>query len=372
MICKYPAKIDKHQFFCHLHGVPLSCWKVVPFFLKHGFYYGISGKLGTTVPERRCRTWLRIRDSTCLPTGSPVRTAWRVYEKIKLPLQTQRRKQSNMKNILVPVDFSSTAQNSALYAASLARKLGATKLVLYNAYSMPLATEMSWAVLQTEELQKASEEGLANNKAQLEKICGGDIEIQTVSDFGFLAERIDTIAHNVNADLIVMGITGGGKLEEVLMGSNTTHVVHHTTIPLLIVPADAKWKDVEVIGWSCDYKDVIKTTPAQAIGNFVNALNARLVIMHNNPDPKAFDPELFHNNVMVAEMFKKIKPEFDLVSYDNFLDATHDFVERHKVDMLLVIPKKTGWFESLFKRSHTKMLAFHSHIPILCLRSLAQ
>ncbi len=276
-----------------------------------------------------------------------------------------------MKNILVPVDFSSTAKNSAIYAANIACELGAEKVILYNAYSMPLATEMSWAVLQTEELQKASEDGLKEYKRELEKVCPGQVAIETISDFGFLAERIDTIAREANADLIVMGITGGGKLEEVLMGSNTTHVVHHTSVPVLIVPSDAQWKDVEVIGWACDYKDVIKTTPARAIAKIVDELKARLVVMHNNPDPRAFDPELFHNNVMVAEMLKKVQPKFDMVSYDNFLDATNDFVEKHKVDMLLVIPKKTGWFESLFKRSHTKMLAFHSRIPLLCLRALS-
>jgi nucleotide-binding universal stress UspA family protein len=275
-----------------------------------------------------------------------------------------------MNTILVPVDFSPTARNSAAYAAGLARELGAKKLILYNAYSMPLATEMSWAVLQTEELQRASEEGLAAYQKELQLECGADLEVSTISDFGFLAERIDTVAHEASADLIVMGITGGGKLEEVLMGSNTTHVVNHTTVPVLIVPSDAKWKDVEVVGWACDYKDVQKTTPAMLMGDIINALHAKLVVLHNNPDPKAFDPELFHNNVMVAEMFKRVKPVFDMVSYENFLDATHDFVERHKVDMLMVIPKKASWFESLFKRSHTKMLAFHSHIPLLCLRAI--
>ena len=275
-----------------------------------------------------------------------------------------------MKNILVPVDFSSTAKNSALYAAAIACELGAEKIILYNAYSMPLATEMSWAVLQTEELQKASEEGLRAYQEELQGVCNNGISVETISDFGFLAERIDTIAHDVKADLIVMGITGGGKLEQVLMGSNTTHVVHHTTVPVLIVPADAKWKDVETIGWACDYKDVMQTTPAMAISKVVEELKAKLIVMHNNPDPKAFDPELFHNNVMVAEMLKKTKPEFDMVSYENFLEAVQDFVEKHKVDMLVVIPKKVGWFESLFRRSHTKMLAFHSHVPLLCLRAL--
>jgi nucleotide-binding universal stress UspA family protein len=275
-----------------------------------------------------------------------------------------------MNNILVPVDFSETAKNSAIYAANIAKEISAQKLILYNAYSMPLATEMSWAVLQTEELQKASEEGLRDYKTELEMVCGPNIMVETVSDFGFLAERIDTVAHEVQADLIIMGITGGGKLEQVLMGSNTTHVVNHTTVPVLIVPSDAKWKDVEIVGWACDYKDVQQTTPATAISNIVDALKAKLVVMHNNPDPKAFDPELFHNNVMVAEMFKRLKPDFDMVSEENFLDATQAFVERQRIDVLLVIPKRASWFESLFKRSHTKLLAFHSHIPLLCLRAL--
>ena len=274
-----------------------------------------------------------------------------------------------MKNILVPIDFSATAKNSARYAAGLAREMGAQKIILYNAYSMPLATEMSWGLLQTEELQKASEEGLQILKTSLEAEFPNQIQFETISDFGFLMERIGEIATQVQADLIIMGITGGGKLEQVLMGSNTTHVVHNTHVPVLIVPANAGWKDVKVLGWACDYKDVTKNTPATEIALFANSLNAKLIVMHNNADPKAFDPELFHNNVMVAEMLKKLKPEFEMVSYDHFLDATNDFVLNREVDMLLVIPKKSNWFESLFKRSHTKSLAFHSHIPLLCLRA---
>jgi hypothetical protein len=35
------------------------------------------------------------------------------------------------------------------------------------------------------------------------------------------------------------------------------------------------------------------------------------------------------------------------------------------VDLIITIPKKMGWFDSLFRRSHTKMLAFHSHVPLM-------
>ena len=275
-----------------------------------------------------------------------------------------------MKTILIPVDFSATARNSAIYAAGLARYVNANKLVLFNAYSVPLATEMSWAVLQTEELKHSSEEGLKEFAAMLSGIIGPEISIETRPEFGFLAERIESVSNEVNADLIVMGITGGGKLEEVLIGSNTTHVINHTHVPVLIVPPEATWKPVRTIGWACDYKDVLKTTPADVIMKMIDEFHAKLIVVHNNTDPKAFDPELFNNNVMVSEMFHKLTPEFVMVSNDHLSDAINEFTEKYNVDMLLAVPKKQSWIDSIFHRSSTKMLAFHSHVPLLCIQGL--
>ena len=275
-----------------------------------------------------------------------------------------------MKTILVPVDFSATARNCALYAAGLAQWMGIKKLILFNAYSIPLATEMSWAVLQTEELRKYSEDGLQEFKNLMAPILGDGVEIQLYSEFGFLSERIEAVCKETNSDMIVMGITGGGKLEEVLIGSNTTHILRHTHVPVLIVPPDARWKPVLTIGWACDYKDILKTTPAEAIREFVQQFHSKFVIVHNDPDPKAFDPEKFRNNVMVSEMLHQLTPEFVNVSEDHFSDAINHFVEDYKVDMLLVIPKKQSWIESVLHPSHTRQLAFHSHVPLVCLQAL--
>jgi nucleotide-binding universal stress UspA family protein len=276
-----------------------------------------------------------------------------------------------MKTILVPTDFSATAQNSARYALGFANEWGAQKIVIYNAYSMPLATEMSWAFLQTEELQKASQENLQQLKTQLMALAPSPVAIETISDFGFLQERIDDIATQVAADLVVMGITGGGKFEEVVMGSNTTHILHHVSVPVLIVPPHATYKPIEKIGWACDYKEVIKTTPAETIKQVVTGLQARLVVVHNDPDPQAFNPELYHNNKVVADLFEKLQPQFALVEGEDFTHAMDDFIEQQHIDMMLVVPKRQGWLASIFKRSHTKRLAFHTHIPLLCVQALA-
>ena len=61
-----------------------------------------------------------------------------------------------MKKIIVPVDFSDTALNAALYAGHLAEFYGAD-LWLYHAYEMMVpATEYGYSYVSEKELQEAA------------------------------------------------------------------------------------------------------------------------------------------------------------------------------------------------------------------------
>jgi nucleotide-binding universal stress UspA family protein len=66
-----------------------------------------------------------------------------------------------------------------------------------------------------------------------------------------------------------------------------------------------------------------------------------------------------------------MKPTFVTVEGENFTDAMDNFIVQQQIDMMLVIPKKHGWLESIFRRSHTTRLAFHTHVPLLCIRALS-
>jgi hypothetical protein len=156
----------------------------------------------------------------------------------------------------------------------------------------------------------------------------------------------------------------------VLIGSNTTHILKHTEVPLLIVPPDARWKPVETIGWACDYKEVLNTAPAEKIKKLVADFSSKLVIVHNDPDNEQFDAGKFRNNVAVSEILRDLNPAFVRVSENNFSNAINRFADDYHVDMLLVIPKRKNWIDSLFHPSHTRQLAFHSHVPLLCLQAL--
>jgi nucleotide-binding universal stress UspA family protein len=65
----------------------------------------------------------------------------------------------------------------------------------------------------------------------------GDKTIQTVVKNGVFGETILKTAIDLKADIIVMGTHSRRGLEKIFIGSVAENVLHHSSIPLLIIPS---------------------------------------------------------------------------------------------------------------------------------------
>ncbi|MEO7312911.1 MAG: universal stress protein [Chitinophagaceae bacterium] len=273
-----------------------------------------------------------------------------------------------MKTILVPTDFSSAAANAARYAADFANSINAEKIILYNAYAMPIATEMTWALMESEQLKQASQSGLDALKMVLRPFCDPAIAIETMADFGFFSQRINDASEEMHVDIVIMGITGSGGLERVFFGSSALTAVHNTKLPLLIVPPEATWHGVDKIAWACDFHNVQETTPLHIIHDLLELTKAQLHVLHSNNHVKDFDPEMVQENIYLHKFFKDKPFEFALLTEADLSEAISKYVFENGIDWLIVVPKKHSWLHHLFTKNHTKELAFHTHVPMLCLQ----
>lgn len=274
-----------------------------------------------------------------------------------------------MNTILVPTDFSATAKNAALYALELAKQVGSKKILLYNAYQtalnvVPDPMVPALAVLDIETIREASIGGLKECKKQLEPVSDG-IEIETLGEFNLLTEGIKIICESINIDLIVMGITGGGELKENFFGSNTISVAKHITVPVIIVPRDAAFTTIEKVMLVCDFQKVVETTPINSIKKILDETKAKLFVFNVDHNNKAHTPDRPFEGLMLDTLFHSYNPEYHFADDPDFTECINEFVLEEKIDLIISIPKKHGFFESLFKRSHTKMLAFHTHVPLM-------
>lgn len=271
-----------------------------------------------------------------------------------------------IETILLPSDFSATATNAGSYALELSKQLGTKKIVVYHSYQTFDATEPMQdygQVIDTETGRQESAASLNTFIAALRSKASEGLEIEAYHSYAELTAAVDEVAKTTGAQLVVMGITGGGKLKETVIGSNSVTVAKNGNTPVIIVPTDTSYNKIETVLLVSDLKDIEETTPASAIKSVLDSTNAKLLVLNitANPDEAAASNEKHK----LDEIFQAYNPAYSFVTNSNFEDAVDGFVAEKGIDLVIVVPKKHGIFDSIFSTNHTKTLAFHSKVPLM-------
>ncbi|KAA2244734.1 universal stress protein [Chitinophaga agrisoli] len=273
-----------------------------------------------------------------------------------------------MKTIIVPTDFSETAYNAARYALGLAGQMDTSRIVLYHAYELivPIPeVPTTVPMVNPEELRAASLEGLEKMKRELLPLLPDNASLETRAENSLLPAQIDQLCRQEEADLVVMGITGGSQLEEILVGSNTVDVVKHTTCPVIIVPSAARFTPIRKMVFACDFRKVVQNTPVQPLKKLLDVFRPELHVLNIDHDSKHFTSDTPYETLMLDTLLEGYNPQFHFIDHTNVVQGIMDFAVQQEADLILIIPKKHGLFEHIFKRSRTTQLAFHTHIPLL-------
>lgn len=145
------------------------------------------------------------------------------------------------KHILVPTDGSKLSLKAIKTAATLAKTLGAKLMGVYVVppYVPPVYGE---AVIYVPEVTPKRYKEITAREANdaLTAVEAGakaaGIDCNTVSVTADQAwEGIVRTAHSKGCDLIVMASHGRKGLKRILLGSETQHVLTHSTVPVLVL-----------------------------------------------------------------------------------------------------------------------------------------
>ena len=155
-------------------------------------------------------------------------------------------KTKKVSKVLIALDYNPTAQKVAEVGFSMAKSMNAEVILLHvitdpvfysNEEFSPIMGFTGYSY--TGEVQPYNADGLkAATMEFLDKSKQhlGDNTIKTIVKEGDFADTILETAKEVKADIIVIGSHSRKWLENIVMGSVTEKVLHHTSIPLLIIP----------------------------------------------------------------------------------------------------------------------------------------
>ncbi len=269
-----------------------------------------------------------------------------------------------MKTFLVPVDFSPTSENAAKYAINLTKDITSVEIILYHVYS-----SISFSTLTDKDegsRKKITDAELTALANKLNPYVNQSVKIE--SEEGSFIDNISKYVLSNHVDMVIMGITGSSRISQVFMGTNTLNVIRHIGTPVMIIPPDAKFTGVKNMLFVSDFKDVARTTPFTSLKNVLNFFEPKLKIL--NVDSEHYielTDEFKIEREAMEDKLKGYSPEFYFLRAYDFLEGINEFAGAKEIDAIITVPKKHGFISQLFKTSHTKKLAYHSHLPTIAI-----
>lgn len=146
-------------------------------------------------------------------------------------------------HILVPIDFSSYADQALEYAVELALKLQARLTLLHVIHLTPLVLGDSVTSLPGTFLEEVETEAEQLMHTSLGRLRNAGLPGETVIVHGIPFQAIIDTAKDKGADLIVMGTHGRTGLTHVLMGSVAEKVVRLAPCPVLVTRGTTEVSD---------------------------------------------------------------------------------------------------------------------------------
>jgi len=271
-----------------------------------------------------------------------------------------------MKKLVVPVDFSATSENAAVFAGNLAIFYGA-EIWLYHAYEMPVGIgEVAWPLFTAKELQSAADHQLEIIKETVQQNLRSKVTFHAKAEMVSFTEGLADFCEEIKPDMIILGLSGKDALAKLIVGSNTIKVIQQLQYPVLVVPPKATFSPVVKIGFACDYKKIEETTPVELLKKVVKDFNAELHILNVDFNDANVDEDVLNGSITAKSLFSDINPVYDSIESESVTEGLNKYADEKGLDWIVVIPKKHTLLQKIFSRSHSKDLLYHTQLPVLC------
>lgn len=276
-----------------------------------------------------------------------------------------------MKKIIVPTDFSPTAEKAQNFAVQSA-KLFDAEVTLLHAFEIEKFTTADYTGYDNDLVKKMMDQiEKSFNKAKQYIADMDDVEVKTHLSSYSLNTSIKEKENQ--ADLIVMGTIGQGGIGRSLWGTRTSSLIGKAKTPIMVIPYNYTWKkpskilfltnkfekDPEILNYIFEWAGLY--TASVEVGVFTDVDGDKAEKFFENKEKleeyESFIKEEFYEKSIVSQ---------HLVGYE-FEDTLNEYIQENEVDMVVMVTYPRGILSRLFDKSLTKEMSYNTQIPLLAI-----
>lgn len=281
-----------------------------------------------------------------------------------------------MKNIFVPVDFSTCSNNALKYALELSKRqkarihavhgFSANAEVISSDFITPFQGVPG--TLSSDQINDFITDRVKQIDKQLSEIkelgTENGVEITTYKIDSNLFEDLAAKAKELSCDLVIMGSHGSKGIEETLIGSNAQKFVRHSVIPVLVIKA--KPSTLKNVAF---FSTFTQEGEKNIFMDFKKLFNLEDVYTHfvyvNTPS----------NFLSTPIARQRIDGFIDGVKPDNFNTHIYNetsveegivgFAENNNIDLIVLATHGYSGIKKFFHHSYTESVINHVDYPVL-------
>lgn len=276
-----------------------------------------------------------------------------------------------MKKILVTTDFSAHSKAGMRFAIQLATQMD-VELVFFHSFRALVPTTVfeehikSAIQQQTAEHQKKLEKFVASLHRSM-KVTPGAYRCVALEDYLSPESTILDYAHNNAFHYICISTRGAGKVQKII-GTNTSTVILHSSVPVLAIPHTYRVRPVKKILYSSDLENVDKEL--SLVSSFAQPLGAKVNLAHFY-----YPTEMKLDRETLTEMWRKKHPQLDRVYLEKseldkgFAKQLGQLLEKIKPSIVVFFTHTNKTlFDKLFSSSKSETFSFETKVPMLVYR----
>ncbi|MFN6945079.1 MAG: universal stress protein, partial [Cytophagaceae bacterium] len=270
------------------------------------------------------------------------------------------------KKIICPTDFTECAENAIHYAYELAKIMGAG-LTLVHVFDMPYFENEE----EKRDWLENTEKDVEKVKNELELTCrrmtglNPELKIEYLIRKGLAINEIPLMVESQKADLIVIGTKGADGFRETL-GTVAAGIIEKTNCPALIIPEMARFNMPKNLVYATDL-DGEESSGIEFTVGLASYFNAHVSFLSIKEEGKQVDvasaAEYAFNNLLNKLEYENLS--FHMNEANHALEGIFDFVDRRRVDLIVMATYERTALERLFEKSLTKQMAYRANIPVL-------
>lgn len=270
-----------------------------------------------------------------------------------------------MTTVIVHTDFSVSARNALGYTCALADKQH-VQLVLLHIYTIPemytgdgiALTTVRHAFAEAEERLEEEVDWIHHNYSSI-----------SITSRAVVGDFMVSLREQVNAFRPALVVIGAGMHSDDLWSfdADIVDAFIDLSVPVLTIPRHVTYAPVHKVCFACNLRYAGPRMPVAAVKEIVRLTGAQLYIVFVAP---AADKGIAmqESEAFIKETFAAYNPCCYSLSEADIVENIGHFINEYNIDLLQVVPRRQGIYDSLFHKTNTRALARINTIPVIALR----